>query len=247
MKPIAYQLYSSRNHDLDSTLSMLARLGITELEGYAPLYQDINATRNRLDKNQLTMPTGHFAIEQVESDPTGCIAIARSLGLESIIVPFLTPDQRPVDAAGWQQLATRVTEMGKPVRDAGLGFGWHNHDFEFLPLDDGTLPIEYLLEAAPQIELELDLAWVHVAGQNPVNWIKRLTGQILAVHLKDCAPEGENLDEDGWADVGYGIMDWEVIAAALKLAKVPRFIIEHDNPSDPERFARRSLATVEGL
>ena len=64
--------------------------------------------------------------------------------------------------------------------------------------------------------------------------------------MKDRAPEGENVDEDGWADVGYGVMDWTAIAA-LTAAKVPRFVLEHDNPSDVERFARRSLATVKGL
>ncbi len=247
MKPIAYQLYSSRNFDLDETLSLLARLGIAEVEGYAPLYQNIEATRTRLDTYNLTMPTGHFAIDLVEADPDRCMEIARALGIQNIIVPFLLPDQRPVDAAGWRDLGVRVAEMGKPIRDAGLGYGWHNHDFEFTALPDGTLPIEYLTEASPEIDLELDLAWIHVAGHDPITWIERFSGRILAAHMKDRAPVGENADEDGWADVGYGVLDWTAIASALKAAKVPRFVLEHDNPSDVERFARRSLATVKGL
>ncbi len=137
--------------------------------------------------------------------------------------------------------------MGKPIRDAGLGYGWHNHDFEFSALPDGTLPIEHLAAASPEIDLELDLAWIYVAGHDPVTWIERFTGRILAAHMKDRAPEGENADEDGWADVGHGVMNWTAIAAALKAANVPRFILEHDNPSDVARFARRSLATVKGL
>ena len=228
-------------------MSLLARLGIAEVEGYAPLYQNTEATRTRLDTYNLTMPTGHFAIDLVETDPDRCIEIARALGIKSVIVPFLTPDQRPSDTSGWHALGARVAEMGKPIRDAGLGYGWHNHDFEFTALPDGTLPIDCLAEASPEIDLELDLAWIYVAGHDPVNWIKRFTGRIMAAHMKDRAPEGENVEEDGWADVGYGVMDWTAIAAALTAAKVPRFVLEHDNPSDVERFARRSLATVKGL
>lgn len=247
MKPIAYQLYSSRNFDLDETISMLAHLGIAEVEGYGPLYENTATTRTLLDTYNMTMPTGHFAIDLVENDPDRVLEIARELGIKNVIIPFIQPDRRPVDTPGWRKLGVKVASIGKPIRDAGLGYGWHNHDFEFSALPDGTLPIEHLAEASPEIDLELDLAWIHVAGHNPVTWIERFSGRILAAHMKDRASEGQNADEDGWADVGHGVMDWATIAAALKAANVPRFILEHDNPSDAERFARRSLATVKGL
>ena len=247
MIPISYQLYSSRNFDLDETLAMLARLGIEAVEGHAPLYEDLEATRRRLETHGLSMPTGHFAIELVEQDPARCLEITRALQLDSVLVPYLTPEQRPLDADGWQQLAGRLTEMAKPILDAGLNFGWHNHDFEFMPCADGTLPIECLTNACPELGLELDLAWIHVAGHDPVTWIERYAGRTLAVHVKDRAPEGDNEDEDGWADVGHGVMDWELISAALKSAKVPRYILEHDNPRDAERFARRSFTTVKSF
>ncbi|MGQ7847121.1 sugar phosphate isomerase/epimerase family protein [Granulosicoccus sp. 3-233] len=247
MIPVSYQMYSSRHFDLDDTLAMLARLGISAIEGHAPLYEDLQATRRRLDTHGLSMPTGHFSIELVESDPARCLEIARALQVRHVFVPFLLPDQRPSDAEGWQALGRRLTEMSKPILDAGLYFGWHNHDFEFMPCADGSLPIQHLTESCPALGLELDLAWVHVAGQDPVEWIETFADRIQTVHVKDRAADGENTDEDGWADVGYGVMDWEAIAAALKSAKVPLYIMEHDNPRDPERFARRSLATVKNF
>lgn len=247
MVQISYQLYSSRDFDLDETLIMLARLGISAVEGYAPLYEDLDATRTRLDAHGLAMPSGHFAIDLVEQDPERCLAIARALQIESVIVPFLTPEQRPDDAAGWQQLGGRLIDMGKPVLDAGLGFGWHNHDFEFQPCSDGTLPIEILAETCPDLGLELDLGWIQAAGHDPCAWVEKFSGRILAAHVKDRAPAGENSDEDGWADVGYGVMDWDAISAALTAAQVPLYILEHDKPSDHERFAHRSFATVNGF
>ena len=59
---------------------------------------------------------------------------------------------------------------------------------------------------------------------------------------------GESLPvEDGWADVGQGVVDWKTIMAALKMAGCKNFVLEHDNPSDHTRFATRSAAFVKGL
>ena len=51
-----------------------------------------------------------------------------------------------------------------------------------------------------------------------------------------------NANEDGWADVGHGTVDWAGLIKAFReksAAKV--YVMEHDNPSDVERFARRSI------
>lgn len=60
--------------------------------------------------------------------------------------------------------------------------------------------------------------------------------------MKDIAPEGECEDEDGWADVGTGTMDWKAIMDAVRTRTNTRFfVMEHDKPNDHERFARRSI------
>jgi sugar phosphate isomerase/epimerase len=95
------------------------------------------------------------------------------------------------------------------------------------------------------LKLELDLAWVRVAGHDPVAWINKYAGKIAAVHVKDIAPDGTCLDEDGWADVGHGIMDWAAIHSALQGAGITHYVAEHDNPNDDKRFATRSLAAIQ--
>ena len=67
---------------------------------------------------------------------------------------------------------------------------------------------------------------------------------MVAVHIKDIAPEGEALDEDGWADIGQGTLDWAGLMAELHATPAGLFVLEHDNPSDDERFAHRSIAAV---
>ena len=246
MPSISYQLYSSRNWDADETFSMLASLGIKEVEGFGPYFEDPAKTKSLLQTHGMTMPTGHFALELVEQDTEQVIATAKMLGVEVVVIPYLAAEDRPTTAAGWKDFAQRLAKAGEPVTAAGLEFAWHNHDFELMPVD-GVMPLDVIAKATDDMKIELDLAWVKVSGEDPVAWLNKLSGRVVAAHIKDIAPNGENTDEDGWADVGHGIMNWEAIKPAMDAAGVTRYILEHDNPSDHARMARRSLASVEAF
>ena len=239
----SYQLYSSRNFPpMAATLKMVAEAGYSQVEGYGSLYaslDDIGALKAALQENGLAMTSGHLGLDMVEEDPTRVIEIARELDMSQIFVPHLAADQRPDDADGWRAFGARLAEAGKPLRDAGLAFGWHNHDFEFA--SEGSHPMDMILEGGPDLDVELDVAWVARGGQDPLVWIEKLADRIVAAHVKDIAPEGENTDEDGWADVGHGTMDWPALISALKKVDCKLFVLEHDNPNDDARFARRSI------
>ena len=98
-----------------------------------------------------------------------------------------------------------------------------------------------ILEHAPSVEWEADIAWIVRGGGDPMAWIADHGDRMTTAHVKDIAPDGECVDEDGWADVGHGTMDWAAITAALRGAGVDLFVMEHDKPSDAARFAKRSL------
>jgi sugar phosphate isomerase/epimerase len=251
MTDFSYQLYSARNFPpLADTLKMLKSLGYTSVEGYGALYADADKVaelKANLGESGLTMPTGHFSLDQIEKDPDTVLDIAGAVGIETIYVPFLPPDQRPDSAAGYVEFGQRLQEAGKPYRDAGLGFGWHNHAFEFERLKDGAIPQVAIFEGGPDLEWEADLAWVIKGGADPLEWVNTFGKRLTAVHLKDIAPEGENKDEDGWADFGTGTVDWKALMAALENTRVKYFVMEHDNPKDAERFARRSIEKAKSL
>ncbi|MGO7616588.1 sugar phosphate isomerase/epimerase, partial [Rhizobium ruizarguesonis] len=61
---------------------------------------------------------------------------------------------------GWVGFGKRLQEISKPYKAAVYEFGWHNHDFEFFKLQDGSRPIEHIFEGAPDISWEADIAWV---------------------------------------------------------------------------------------
>jgi sugar phosphate isomerase/epimerase len=247
---INYQLYSSRNFPpLTDTLRMLKTAGYSGVEGFAAMYPDeaaASAVAAALKDAGLVMPTGHFDLASLEHNPDGVMRMAHTLGISTIICPWIAPGDRPVDAAGWQALGARLEAAAQVYIAAGFSFGWHNHDFEFVALPDGQLPHDVLFAAAPSIGWEIDVAWVVKGGQDPLVFITKYGDRILTAHVKDIAPPGQNTNEDGWADVGQGIIDWPRIYAALKATPCAHFIMEHDNPSDHARFAKASIATVKG-
>ncbi len=107
--------------------------------------------------------------------------------------------------------------------------------------------MELILEYAPSIDWEIDVAWVVRGHADPLEWISKYSDRITTAHVKDLAPEGQCTDEDGWADPGFGIIDWKKNYVALCNAGVDIFIMEHDNPSDIERFASRAIETMRKL
>lgn len=245
MTVLSYQLYSSRNHGpLEETLRMLAGLGYGAVEGYGDLYGDLPALKAALDTAGLAMPSGHFGLDFLEGEPRQALHVARTLGMEAVFCPWISASLRPADEAGWRALGARLDAAGRPFRDTGLVFGWHNHDFEFVALPGGTMPMDALLEGGPALAWEADIAWIVRGGGDPLDWIARHGDRIAAVHVKDIAPQGQNGDEDGWADVGDGVVPWPAIWQALKSTPARIFAAEHDNPSDDRRFATRSFRAI---
>ncbi|WP_299286112.1 sugar phosphate isomerase/epimerase [uncultured Tateyamaria sp.] len=248
MTAFSYQLYSSRMFPpLGDTLQMLADLGYAEVEGYGALLDDpamITALADGLKTTGLTMPTCHVALEMCQKDPAKVVDIAAQLGVKTAVIPYIHIDDRPTDAAGWRAYGAGLEEVQKRLAEDGIALAYHNHDFECVAMADGTMPIDLILEAAPSVYLEYDPAWAVRAGADPAETITKHGGRILCAHLKDIAPEGEAEDEDGWADVGHGTMDWPGLFGALKSAGTRHFIMEHDKPSDHHRFARRALAAA---
>lgn len=248
MKP-ALQLYSMRDcADQIALLAQLPGLGITTVEGYGGVYGDPASYRAAMDANGVSMPSGHMGLDDIEADFDATMDIIDALGIKRVFAPYLEEKDRPDTAAGWAALGQRLNAAGKKYADRGITFGWHNHDFEFVALADGSTPMDTLLETAPDIAWEADLAWIVRGGRDPVEYIKRYGDRLSAIHVKDIAQSGTNLDEDGWCDLGAGTMDWAALLQACRSAPNDLiYALEHDKPSDPVGYASRSAAAFETL
>lgn len=239
------QLYSTRNEpSLRDTLKSLKQAGYTQVEGWGGQFDDPDALAQALAEIGLTMPTAHIGYTRLE-DTAATIAIAKRVGIKTIFCPAPPTNDYREGKADWSVLAAGLARIAIALDAAGIGFGYHNHNWEFGTIAGGRRPIEVLLGASPLLQWEMDLAWLVRAGEEPIVWMDRLGDRITAIHVKDIAPLGQALDEDGWADVGYGTLDWKTfLAEAIKKTRVRYFVTEHDKPSDAMRFARRSIASL---
>jgi sugar phosphate isomerase/epimerase len=242
---LSLQLYSTRNEpSLDDTLGSLKQLGYSQVEGWGGQFADPAALAKSLKAAGLTMPTAHIGYSTLENT-AGAIEIAKTIGIKTIYCPAPPSNDYREGTGDWSALAAGLARIGRALNAEGVGFGYHNHNWEFGKIAGEKRPIEILLDGLPTLEWEMDLAWLVRAGVDPLVWMDKLGSRITALHVKDIAPAGEALDEDGWADVGHGTLDWQkLLAAAQKKTRVKYLVMEHDKPSDAMRFARRSIESV---
>lgn len=244
---LSFQLYSARNFQpWDDVLGMVAKSGYREVEGFDGVYDKPEAFRAMMDTHGLTMPSGHFfPLDQFETKKKNVLHVAKTLGLRAIYCPFVMPEDRPKTAGGWRKFGKRLGAVAAQMRDEGYIFGWHNHDFEFRKLKDGSTPHERMFEGCELLNWEVDVAWIVRAKQNPVKWLKAYGDRITSAHVKDIAPKGQNVDQDGWCDVGKGTVKWpEIFKVLREETNCLTYVMEHDNPKDVAAWAKASIKAV---
>ncbi len=242
---LSFQLYSARTVEpLEAQFELLARIGYKKVEAFGGLLSDPQRLKSQLEVHGLSMPTSHVGLDRLRADPVAATQLCRGVGVQTIYAPAPPIGEREGGEAEWSALGRELDRIGKIVTAEGLKFGWHNHHWEYARAADGRRFIDIMLEQAPDILWEADLAWIVRGGADPVAELKRYSGRIEAVHVKDLAPAGQCADEDGWADPGHGVLDWSTLVPVLREIGVTLFVAEHDKPNDVARFARRAFATV---
>jgi sugar phosphate isomerase/epimerase len=233
-KPIAVQMYTLRNAGpLDQQLKIVHDAGVGAVETVGTQNVSAAELKQLLDRYSIKAVSSHVQLADLRKDLDGVVAFNRSIGNTTLVVPYLGEQDRPTDAAGWTALGQELGEISRRVRAKGMRLAYHNHDFELVDFN-GKTGLELLFAAAgPDLETELDLAWVARAGYDPATMLGKFKGRVFAVHAKDNAPKGEAEDEGGFAAVGQGVLDWNAILPAAASAGVRWYIVEHDHPRDP--------------
>ena len=68
---------------------------------------------------------------------------AEALNQKWVIIPWMSDAWR--NAEGYAHLASYLKALSSAL-ERGTTAKWHNHEFEFQPLEDGTVPYDYLIE-----------------------------------------------------------------------------------------------------
>ena len=248
--PCSIQIYSLRTlGGLETQLDCLAAAGYRHVELIGSQLDDAAATRAALDARGLVASSSHVGMAALREREAQVLAACKTIGFSQLFMPSVPPAERDSDGAYWLALGKELGALARRFADDGIALGYHNHHWELQPKAGGASALERLFEGAAGSPLtwQMDVAWLVRGGADPLVWMKREAGRIVSLHAKDLAPAGEKLDEDGWADVGSGTLDWPRLARAGRDAGARWLVAEHDKPNDPARFARASHAFLSRL
>ena len=230
---VALQVYTIREHlgtleGFAESMKKVREIGYeyVELAGVGPV--DVEDQRRVCDEAGLTIIATHSGYGEFCDDLGGIIDKHEVLGAEYAIVPGLPGELR--NAEGYAKVAAQMSEWANSLADVGLGLAYHNHSAEFENFD-GRLAMDILFEDSdPKVNSELDTYWVQHGGASPVAWIRKLSGRVPLLHLKDFEiRDGKQL----FAEVGEGNLDWPGILAAAGEAGTKWLAVEEDTCQRP--------------
>jgi sugar phosphate isomerase/epimerase len=263
---VGVQLYTVRDaiaKDFDGSLAKVAAVGYknVELAGFAfdggvvtYFGKSPKEMRAALDSHGLLAPSTHvnYTSLAAENFPK-VLEASKTLGHKYIVNPWVEEEIRN-SPDGWKRVTETFNRVGADCKKAGVQFAYHNHWFEFLPVN-GKMPYDILLEGCDKnlVKMEMDLCWITAAGADPVTYFNKYPGRFPLVHVKDLKkiPKittggaqnfGDTVD---LTEVGSGIIDWKRLFAKGGEAGVKYYIVEHDHPTAPFDSIKTSFEFME--
>jgi sugar phosphate isomerase/epimerase len=257
---IGVQLYTVRDQmkqDFEGTIARVAKIGYKEVEFAGYFGRTPQQVRAILEKDGLMSPSCHvdYAVLAPDKWPAQ-IESAKTIGQSYIVNPWV-PEELRKSEDDWKRVAEKFNRVGETSKKVGVQFAYHNHWFEFIPVN-GKRPYDTLLAASdPElVKMELDLCWITVAGADPLEYFNRNPGRFPLVHVKDMkklpkvttgGPQNFGDELQDMTEVGSGIIDWKRIFAQSDKAGIKHYIVEHDKPKEPFQSIETSFQFLRNL
>jgi sugar phosphate isomerase/epimerase len=233
-RSLGLQLYSLRDvmhTDPKGVLDKLAAFGYQELEHYSYRdgqifglsFADFNQHAKALG---MRVVSGHYGLDQIKGDTwKQAIDDANAIAQPYMIVPYINAEQRQT-IDDYKRIIDDLNQAGEIATQAGIRFGYHNHDFEFATVD-GQIPYDLMLETLDpkNVCMELDLYWVVYARLDPITYFQKYPKRFEAWHIKDM----DKQDRTRNADVGSGSIDFKAILAQADLSGCKHFFVEQES------------------
>jgi len=227
---IALQLYTVRRLaaiDLAGTLRSVATAGYRAVELAGLPDTPPGELTRLLTEAGLRVVASHEGIERLRDDANAVADRLAAVSCPRVIVPWM-PDEDRRTADDVRRFAAELGGFAQTFGRRGIRLGYHNHAFEFAPLDGTTVWAVLLGELPPEVELELDVYWAAVGGRDPVTEIRATAERVRLLHMKDRRPGPEPRD----APPGSGTLPFPAIVEAARTAGVEWYIVEQDEPDD---------------
>lgn len=259
-KEIGIQLYTLRDQireDVNATIKAVADAGYKQVEPYGFPNADemIAAARD----NGLAVNSSHFDWDSVVNpDHKGVrpfsevLDKANDAGLKHLVVPYLVDKNRET-LDDYKLVCERCNKGAEQAKNAGIQLSYHNHSFEFQPLEGGVSGFETMIkEFSADMNFEVDVFWVQLGGKDPVEMIRQLKGRISQLHLKDLnasikAPMYSGVPQEAFEELGDGVINMERILKAAAESDVKICHVEQDHSPHPIESIQQSMRYLKAM
>lgn len=247
-KLIGLQIYSVRqaiSQDLEGTLTRLAEMGYNSIEhaGYREgLIYNLAPTqfKSLVESLGMKLISGHVGINpgSKKEEWEKIISDNAEAGLKYLVAPSMGSSHRDSQES-LKSTTNAFNQIGELCKKHGMKFGYHNHAFEFQEIE-GKKIYDTLLDGTDHdlVTMEMDLYWTYRGNCDPLVYFDNYPGRFELWHVKDM----EDGEEQFFAEVGNGIIDFGEIFAASKRAGLVHYFVEQDaSRRDPMESVKMSV------
>ena len=176
---VGLQLFSIRNameQDMDAALKAVKEMGYDYVEFAGYFGKSAEEVKAILDKYGLECISVHQAPSLFWEEGQSAIDYLKGIGAKYCAIPWYTVDEF---FNNWDETMAKFTDLGKQLKENGIQLMYHNHDFEFRTID-GEFILDKMYATIPNdiLKPQFDTCWVHYAGNNPAEYLKKYVGKI---------------------------------------------------------------------
>ena len=227
---ISLQLWSLNqecSQDFFATLRKVREMGYEGVEFAGFHNKSAAEVRKAVTDLGLQMTGAHLHRDQLEGAKYAeTVAFYKELGVTNLIVPWAIGGNGT--AAQWQEMAQWLTATADRLEGEGLRLGYHNHEFEFAPTDDGRTPFDIVFGSTPaKVLMQVDMGWSEFSRQDTPGLFRKYPGRSLTTHVKAFSAANRT------ARIGEDDVDWKKnLTAVVESGGGRFFVVEHEEHGD---------------
>ena len=238
-KDMCVQMYSARDiigdpakgkMPYDEVLKTISEMGYTAIEAAnyndGKLYGDEpEVFKQKVEAAGMKVLSSHIgrglSPEELESgDFTAAmewwdkaIAAHKAAGMKYMVTPGIGGQKSLKDL---QTYCDYLNAVGKKCAEAGIGYGYHNHSYEFEKVE-GKVMYDYMIENTDPkyVFFQMDVYWAVIGNASPVEYFQRYPGRFRMLHIKDEKEIGQS-----------GMVGFDAIFKNAELAGLEDFVVE---------------------
>lgn len=232
---VSYTYRKSFDKDVATTLDTIKRMGITNIEFSNLFKRTAKEIKQMLDERGMRCTSFGVSYDDLVGKTKEVAENAKTLGASYVRVAWI-PHEGPVTIETIKKAADDFNKAGKYLKENyDLMFCYHNHGYEFVPYEKGTL-FDYLVaNTDPKfVNFELDIVWAYLPGYDPADLIKKYPTRFKLMHVKDVRKgvKGDatgRIATDSNVALGAGQIDIASVIKAAKKSDIQHYYIEDES------------------